>query len=153
MSATVKGELNQLTPSLRRKLPAVPASANPVPPFAVPITPVIFEAEILRFAAVKVPRTLRLPGIRTASTGRPRTRVLLEDTIEPAPIAEAKLRLPETTLASAPIIVFELPSVLLIPASMPTKTFSSPSVFPRPDPRPKNELLAPPVLKKPESIP
>ena len=73
--------------------------------------------------SVLPPATVKLPGILTLSAGRPRTTVLLVETIEPAPIAVANVRLPEATFDKEPIIVLLAPVELLEPARIPKNEF------------------------------
>src|SRR5687768_14465203 len=127
-----------------------------LPPFALTVSR---GAE--RIAALSVPGTSTL----SAPVLRPSAIVLLVLTMEPAPIAVAKLRFDAVTSALAPTMVLLLPVVFVSPATLPKnelplprfptpafcpkKEFENPVVFVLPAPAPKNELPPPLVLSKP----
>ena len=128
MSEACNAELVQILPLLRSTLPAAPDEPNPVPPFAAGTVKL----------PVKLPVTLRLPGIRTVSRLLPKTTVLLVETTAPEPMAVALFRLFDKTSASAPMIVLLFPVVLVSPAFTPKNELLNPPVVPEPALSPKN---------------
>src|SRR5690349_10359505 len=101
--------------------------------------------------------------MRTLSAGRktplyvpaffPSTIVSLVLTNERAPIAPAKLSVPDDNPALSPKVISSVPVVLADPLLWPMKVFLDPVEVRKPVPVPTNVLSEPEVLLDPESAP
>ena len=95
----------------------------------------------------------RLPGTRTVSALLPRTTVLLDKTVESAPMAVAWLRPSPPTLALLPMRVLFVPTRLKAPVFVPKNELLAPDVLLCPAFKPTNELFSPVVLFSPARLP